>query len=75
MCVFHSPQASESRLRVVFEDAEVLFEFPAGATLADIAHWIEGVARLQESAPVAIDVIVATSARPSRYSKGVSHAR
>lgn len=66
MQTFHTAQASEPRSRVVFEDAEVSVGFPASATLVDVADWVEGVARLQDSAPVAIDVTVAASAPPIR---------
>jgi len=37
---FHEARASESRLRVVFEDDQVSFGFPTLATLGDVADWV-----------------------------------
>jgi hypothetical protein len=71
---FHTTQASEPRLRVVFEDAEVSFGFYPGATLGDVASWVEGIARLRACPPVAIDITMAAAASPFRYSRAASHA-
>lgn len=73
MQILNATRASEPRLRVVFENAEVSLGFPAGATLGDVAACVEGIARLQDRAPVAIDITVAYSASPFRYSKATSH--
>jgi hypothetical protein len=41
---------------VTFKDDAVSFGFPASATLADVADWVESVARFHDSAVVAINV-------------------
>jgi hypothetical protein len=50
------------RTRVAFTDGENSFAFPAGATLGDIADWIDGVSELKHRIPVAIAITM--SARP-----------
>jgi hypothetical protein len=70
---FHEAQASESRLRVVFEDDQVSFGFPTMATLGDVADWVAGLAELHDSGLVAIDVKMPRRAASSIASIGVSH--
>ena len=67
---FHDARASESRLRVVFE---VSFDVPTMATLGDVADWVAGLAKLHDSALVAIDVKMPRRAAPSISSTGVSY--
>ena len=71
MQIFHSARASEPRLRVVFEDEQVSFGFAAGATLAEAADWVAGVARFHDGALPAIDVTMPMFPDSSTASKGV----
>ena len=73
MLGFHEARASESRLRVVFEDDEVSFGFPTMATLGDVADWVEGLAKLHDSALVAIDVKMPRRAARFIASTGATH--
>ena len=43
---FHEARASESRLRVVFEDDQFSFGVPTVATLGDVADWVASLAKL-----------------------------
>jgi hypothetical protein len=70
---FHEARASESRLRVVFEDDHVSFGFPTMATLGEVANCVAGLAKLHDSALVAIDVKMPKRAAPSIASTGASH--
>ena len=70
---FHEARASESRLRVVFEDGQVSFGFPTLATLGDVADWVAGVAKLHDSGLVAIDVKMPRRAASSIASTGASY--
>jgi hypothetical protein len=70
---FHEAQASESRLRVVFEDDQVSFGFPPLATLGDVADWVAGLAELHASGLGAIDVKMPRRGASSTSSTGVSH--
>jgi hypothetical protein len=70
MQTFHAIQASEPRLRVVFDDSAYSFGFSPRTTLADVADWVADVARAHHAAPIAIDVTLA-DARPLRSSKGM----
>lgn len=69
----HPAPASAFRSRVVFENAEVSFGFSAGATLADVADWVEGVARSKHSTPVAIEIKMAASSISFPTSTGAPH--
>ena len=69
---FHTPLPTEPRLRVVFGDSSVSFGLSSRTTLADVAGWVEDVARIHHSAPVAIDVTLAAT-RQIGMSKGHSH--
>ncbi|ARN80434.1 hypothetical protein [Methylocystis bryophila] len=69
---FHEAQASESRLRVVFEDDQISFGFPTVATLGDVADWVGGLAKFHESSLVAVDVKIPRRAAPSIASTGAS---
>ena len=66
-------ERAKSRLRVVFEDDQVCFGLPAMATLGDVADWVAGLAKLHDSALVAIDVKMPRRAASSIASTGVSH--
>ena len=70
---FHQARASESRLRVVFEDGQVSLGFPTGTTLGDVTDWVAGLAKLHESGLVAVDVKMPRRAASSLASTGVSH--
>ncbi len=70
---FQEVRASESQLRVVFEDDQVSFGFPTTATLGDIADWVAGLAKFHDSALVAIDVKMPRRTGSSVASIGVSH--
>ena len=70
---FHEARASESRLRVVFEDDQFSFGVPTVATLGDVADWVASLAKLHDSALVAVDVKMPRRAAPSIASTGVSH--
>ena len=70
---FHEARASESRLRVLFEDDQVSFGFPNLATLGDVADWVGGLAKLHDGALVAVDVKMPRRAAPSIASTGASH--
>ncbi len=49
-----------------FKGGEVSLSFPVGATLGDVAAWVEGIMRLQDSAPIAIDITMATATARTR---------
>ena len=66
----HQARASESRLRVVFEDGEVSFGFPIGTTLGDVTDWVAGLTKLHESGLLAVDVKMPRRAASTE----VSHA-
>ena len=69
----HQARASESRLRVLFEDGEVSFGFPIGTTLGDVTDWVAGLTKLHESGLLAVDVKMPRSAASPIASIGVSH--
>ncbi len=52
----HPAPTPAFRMRVAFADGEDSFAFPAGATLGDIADWIDGVSELEHRTPVAIAI-------------------
>lgn len=70
---FHEPQPTESRLRVAFMDDAVSFGFPASATLAEVANWVESVAQIHDSAVVAINITMPTYMNQVVKQIGVSH--
>ena len=59
------------RMRVAFADGEDSFAFPVGATLGDIADWIDGVSELKHGIPVAI-AITMSARRPIPCQGGAS---
>ena len=71
MQTFHAALPSESRLRVVFGDSALSFGFASRTTLADVAGWVEDVARIHHGAPLAIDITLAAKSRPL-VAKGLS---
>ena len=70
---FHTALPTEPRLRVVFDDSAFSFGFSPRTTLADVAGWVEDVARIHHGAPVAIDVTLAAAKRQPGLPKGQSH--
>jgi NADPH-dependent 2,4-dienoyl-CoA reductase/sulfur reductase-like enzyme len=70
---FHEARASESQLRVVFEDDQISFGVPSLVTLGDVADWVANLAKLHDSPLVAVDVKMPRRAAPSIASTGVSH--
>ena len=54
-----------------FADGEDSFAFPVGATLGDIADWIDGVSELKHGIPVAI-AITMSARRPIPCQGGAS---
>jgi len=70
----HQARASESRLRVVFEDGEVSFGFPIGTTLGAVTDWVAGLTKRHESGLLAVDVKMPRRAASSIASTEVSHA-
>jgi hypothetical protein len=53
---FHEARASESRLRVLFDDDQVSFGLPAKATLGEVADCVAGLAKFHDGALIAVDV-------------------
>ena len=74
MQIFQQANVKKPYLRVHLKGGEVSLSFPVGATLGDVAAWVEGIMRLQDSAPIAIDITMATATHFSPYSNGTSHA-
>ena len=70
---FHEARASESRLRVVFEDDQVSFGFPTIATLGDVADCVAGLANFHDGVIVAIDVKMPRRTASSIASTRISH--
>jgi hypothetical protein len=60
-------------LRVLFEDDQVSFGFPAKATLGDVADGVAGLAKLHDGALVAVDVKMPRQLASAIASTGVSH--
>jgi len=73
MLGFHQARTSESRLRVIFEEEELSFGFPAGATFGDLADRIACVARFHDSAVVAVNLTMPAHTNPSLPSKETPH--
>ena len=73
MLDFHEARTSESRLRVIFEDEELSFGFPADATFGDLADCIASVARFHDSAVVAVNITMPAHTIPSLSSRGAPH--
>ena len=72
MQTFHETLPTEPRLRVVFDDATFSFGFSPMTTFADLADWVDDVARIHHGAPVAIDVTLATTQRQLDLANGFS---
>ena len=69
----HPAPTPAFRTRVAFADGEDSFAFPVGATLGDIADWIDGVSELKHGIPVAIAITM--SARRPQFLAKVEQAR
>ena len=66
MQIFQNANGKKPYLQIHFRNGEVSLSFPVGATLGDVAAWVEGIVRLQDSPPIAIDITMATAtAQPS----------
>jgi hypothetical protein len=61
MHLHHMALAGEPRLRVVFADRSIALGLPIGATLGDVAEWVNDVTRSHNDALVAIDIRMAVS--------------
>ena len=59
MQLHHKPQSGEPRLRVIFADASIALGIPAGSTLADVADWVDDIARQHNGSLLSIDVRMA----------------
>jgi len=59
MPLHHKPQSGEPRLRVIFADASIALRMPAGSTLADVADWVDDIARQHNGSLLSIDVRMA----------------
>ncbi len=66
MQILQKVNVKKPYLRVHFKGGEVSLSFPVGATLGDVAAWVEGIMRLQDSAPIAIDITMATATARTR---------
>lgn len=74
MQIFQKANVKKPYLRLHFKGGEVSLIFPVGATLGDVAAWVEGIMRLQNRALIAIDITMATATHFSPYSNGASRA-
>jgi len=63
MQIFQKANVKKPYLRIHFKGGEVSLSFPVGATLGDVAAWVEGIMTLQDSAPIAIDITMANFPR------------
>ena len=70
---FHTALPTEPRLRVVFDDSAFSFGLSRRTTFADVAGWVEDVARIHHRTPVAIDVTLAAASRRAGLPKGLSN--
>ncbi len=59
MQLHHKPQSGEPRLRVIFTDGSIALGMPVGSTLADVADWVDGIARQHHDTLLSIDVRMA----------------
>ncbi|MGO9390488.1 hypothetical protein [Rhodoblastus sp.] len=59
MHIHHKPQTGEPRLRVIFADGSIALGMPVGSTLADVADWVDDIARQHNGSLLSIDVRMA----------------